>query len=148
MMAVAGISVLDGLINSLSHCISMSLEASRYTVFGVQDDSSKRLVDLNVDGQLSLVLTFLETERTRIHDYRPAQVCAECIQHTTKKIQAVLDEITKKIYDHEHMLLRHWYTAGCDDQFESLKSLLEFMNKEFKLLLKLLSLCPKRPVVV
>ena len=139
MMAVASVSILDGLICSLTHCVTLSLEASRYTIFGINDESSQQLIDMNVEGELNTVLTFLETEKNAIKSYRPAHACAECIQNTTMIIRKCLDDINRKIQEHNHMILKHWYSAGCAEDFAKLKTLMQVLNKDFKLLLKIFS---------
>ena len=139
MMAAASLSLIDGAISALTHCVTLSIEASRYTVFGVQDESSAELVGMNVDSDLNVVLTFLETEKDAIKAYRPAHACSECIQNTTKLIRRCLDEITRKIHEHQHMVMRHWYSSGCEEDLKRLRTLMDALSKDFRLLLQIMS---------
>ena len=135
---LASFSLIDGILATLTHSMAIALNASRFTIFGVQDKSSERLKGMNVEGDLAVVFEFLKVERAAIEDYRPASACAECIHHLARKVQSTLEGIHAKIEVHEQMLLRHWHTALCGDELEHLRDEMAHLKEEFRLLLQLM----------
>ena len=135
---LASFSLIDGILATLGHSATIALNASRFTIFGVQDKSSEELKEMNVDGNLTVIFEFLKAERAAIEDYKPASACAECIHHLARKVQSILQTVSAKIEVHEQALLRHWHPALCTDELDNLRNQMAHLKEEFRLLLQIM----------
>ena len=137
---LASFSIIDGIIATLTHSMLLALNVSQFTIFGIKDDSSEHLTKMNVDGDLAVISAFLKTERAAIEEYEPATACAKCIQHAARNVQVSLEKIHAKIEVHEHMLLRYWYRALCDNELDILWQDMSRLKSDFAMLVRIMHL--------
>ena len=133
MFAPASISLIDGLICTLTQSIAMLLGTDEDAF----SETSRNLSAMNIDAELKVVVSFLEVEASSILAYKPAAACSECIQHTAKKIRDVLCQIQHKIAEDEQFILRNWYGCTCESLFYDLSQNMKKMRKHFDILTRL-----------
>lgn len=148
MLGMMSVTVLDAACTSMYRLFSLTGHGCWYAVYGVQDDTERRLRRIDAEALVRTVRSFLENETTKddARHHGGLTQARRLVESTLGEVEQMLGEVREKQRQHGESWFAYWSASGCEPLLDELALLAETLNKRFALLLEIMrTLCLETP---
>ena len=139
MLGVVSVTVLDAACTSLYHLFSVTGSGCWYAVYGVHDDTERRLRRIDAEALVRTVRAYLSDGRANSMsgpEHAGVLEARRSVESTLSEVDSTLKAVREQQQSHRTSWFAYWSTSGCAPLLGDLESLVESLNRRFMMLLE------------